>query len=88
MRISCGSEVLSVRIKQENPRRVHRPDDNGRLFKGEILSSDSFSLYVVLSDAGGGGVRVQRLAESRLRQMANPFVCRFSWFPLGTVDRQ
>jgi hypothetical protein len=24
------------------------------LFKGEILSSDSFSLYVVPADAGGG----------------------------------
>jgi len=44
MRISCGSEVLSVRIQQENPRRVHRPDEHDRLFKGEILSSDSFSL--------------------------------------------
>ena len=36
--------MLSVRIQQENPRRVHRPDDNDRLYKGEILSSDSYSL--------------------------------------------
>ncbi len=53
MRISCASEVLSVRIHQENPRRGHRPDEHDRLFKGEILSSDAFSLYVVPSDAGG-----------------------------------
>ncbi len=44
MRISCASEVLSVRIQQENPRRVHRPDEHDRLFKGEILSGDAFSL--------------------------------------------
>jgi hypothetical protein len=36
--------VLSVRIQQENPRRGHRPDEHDRLFKGEILSSDAFSL--------------------------------------------